>query len=373
MKKLLFFSIFALTSLIVQAQVTYTVTVPTGTNKCYIAGSMTGWTFLEMTEVTPTSYTVFIPTATTADTYKYLSGPGWAWEEVQADCSSSISDRSYAINDVVACWRIVFDPAVVPQDYVYNVTVPSGTNKCYIVGSFTNWSFLEMTKLTETSYTITVNTTTPNAYKFSSGPNWAWLEMQADCVSDIDDRTYAENNVVACWKAIYDPATVPQDYIYNVTVPAGTHKCYFAGNATNWSHTEMTKLTETTYTLTISTTTPNGYKFCSGPSWNYEELQADGSGVSNRDYNQENTVALWREVFTPTVTTVLTPSAPVLVKGVHSGIHIEISGQADVAVYSLQGNLLKQTQVTNRALIPDLNAGVYLLRMNGITYKAIVH
>lgn len=86
----------------------------------------------------------------------------------------------------------------------------------------------------------------------------------------------------------------------------------------------------------------------------------------------ENTVALWREVFDPTVTVLATPSLPVQIRGMQSGIQIETGEPAVMSLYSIQGSRLKQLQVNHRAHISDLKAGVYLLRINGKTYKAIV-
>ncbi len=48
MKKLLL-SLFVFAFAWTNAQVKYTVNVPAGTNKCYIAGEMNGWTHQEMT------------------------------------------------------------------------------------------------------------------------------------------------------------------------------------------------------------------------------------------------------------------------------------------------------------------------------------
>ena len=53
---------------------------------------------------------------------------------------------------------------------------------------------------------------------------------------------------------------------YNVTVPAGTKACYFAGEITNWTHQEMQKTDATHYTITFaSATATQPYKYCSGP------------------------------------------------------------------------------------------------------------
>ena len=64
---------------------------------------------------------------------------------------------------------------------------------------------------------------------------------------------------------------------YNVTVPTGTKACYFAGEIIGWSHQAMTKVDETHYTISFANANPTQpYKYCSGPDWGYEELDAAG-------------------------------------------------------------------------------------------------
>lgn len=90
---------------------------------------------------------------------------------------------------------------------VYNVTVPEGTKACYIAGAMNGWSQQEMTKVDDTHYTISIKgATTEMGYKYCSGPSWDYVEMQADGVTDVQDRTYSENDVVEAWKAVYNPA-----------------------------------------------------------------------------------------------------------------------------------------------------------------------
>ena len=85
---------------------------------------------------------------------------------------------------------------------------------------------------------------------------------------------------------------------YQVTVPAGTNKCYIAGAMNGWSHTEMNRVDATHYTINIDgATTAQGYKYCSGPSWDYEELTATGGGVSNRAYSPNDVVEKWKAVY----------------------------------------------------------------------------
>ena len=86
---------------------------------------------------------------------------------------------------------------------------------------------------------------------------------------------------------------------YSVEVPAGTKACYIAGKCTGWSHTEMTKVDDTHYTITLETTEQDGYKYCSGPGWAYVEKAADGSEMSDRTYAVNDVVAQWASVFDP--------------------------------------------------------------------------
>ncbi len=89
-------------------QVTYTVTVPNGTNACFIAGEMTGWNQLQMTQQSTNVFTITIPYATTAQQYKYCSGPAWNFTEVSAG-GGNVSNRTYSVSDVVVRWAIVWN------------------------------------------------------------------------------------------------------------------------------------------------------------------------------------------------------------------------------------------------------------------------
>ena len=210
------------------------------------------------------------------------------------------------------------DPVVDPETgVIYNVTVPAGTKACYIAGEMNGWSQQEMTKVDETHYTITIaEATTAMKYKYCSGPSWDYVEMQADGATDVQDRTYAANDVVEAWKAVYDPAgenpgeepgddpVVTPDpetgVTYTVTVPAGTKACYIAGEMNSWSFTEMTKIDDTHYTVTLAEATEAmGYKYCSGPGWAYVELTEEDGEVANRTYAANDVVVKWASVYDP--------------------------------------------------------------------------
>ena len=417
MKK--FLSLFvALISVVSMYALQYNVTVPAGTNACYIAGEMTSWSHQEMTKVDATHYTITIDGANASMKYKYCSGPGWSYVEKDHG-GGEIGDRTYTENDVVATWAAVYVPVVItgdPKDitvkakmpagwtntitawvgetgkagseivptkegdwYVYtkhcvemniifkngagwngdanqtvdiehitestcyqivagsgkanyvvidceggdtpdnpnpgtgltySVIVPAGTKACYIAGEMNEWTQTAMTKVDETHYTITYdNATSSMKYKYCSGPSWDYVEMQADGVTDIQDRTYATYDIVAKWKAVYDPngSTTPDNpnpgtgLTYSVTVPVGTKACYIAGEMNEWTHVAMTKVDETHYTITYTNATEAmKYKYCSGPSWEYVEMQADGvTDIQERTYAANDVVAGWKAVYVP--------------------------------------------------------------------------
>jgi len=92
------------------------------------------------------------------------------------------------------------------EPVTYNVTVPAETKMCYIVGAMTNsWNtFVPMEMVDATHYTITLdNAAKTDEYKYTCGPDWKYVEKNADG-SERSNRTWAEQDVVEAWAAIYD-------------------------------------------------------------------------------------------------------------------------------------------------------------------------
>ena len=96
----------------------------------------------------------------------------------------------------------------------YNVTVPDGTKNCYIAGEMNNWTQQLMTKIDDTHYTITLQNGNVNQkYKYCSGPAWDYVEKAADG-SEISNRSYSPYDVVASWRAVYNPPKVTASDYY---------------------------------------------------------------------------------------------------------------------------------------------------------------
>ena len=143
-------------------ELTYNVQVPTGTEKCYIAGEMNGWAFQEMTKIDDTHYTITIEGAEKTHKYKYTCGEGWDYVEKKAD-GSDIGDRTWTANDVVAKWgkpdtyTIAGTPATV-FGKEWDATYTANDMKLQEDGTFV-WSVtgLELTKTTNVAFKIVKN------------------------------------------------------------------------------------------------------------------------------------------------------------------------------------------------------------------------
>lgn len=291
MKKILIFIVLTMIASSMMA-LNYSVTVPIGTKACYIAGEMNNWSQQAMTKVDETHYTIAIASATIGHKYKYCSGPNWSYVENIAD------NRSYTVNDIVTSWSSVYDPSAIPQNVVYTVTVPAGTNVCYFVGKATGWAHKQMSRLDNTHFTITVNTTKPDIYKYCSGPDWAYEELDADGET-ISERSYKTSDVVAKWKLTYYSS--PIGVAYNVTVPSGTKSCFLSGDFNSWGFTAMTKTDDTHFALNIpNANTGQKYVYCSGPDISFKETNANGTTIAIRAYKPSDVVVKWPSVYTPT-------------------------------------------------------------------------
>ncbi len=322
MKKI--FTLFAaLACVMSMSAVTYNVTVPSGTKACYIAGEMNGWSQQEMIKVDETHYTITIAEATTAMKYKYCSGPGWAYVEKDAS-GNEIGDRAYSAEDVVAKWAAVYEPSATPEepkeekDITVKAKVPATwteTITAWVWATGKEGKDVIPTKDGEW-YVYTEKCSELNII-FKNGTGW-----NGD-INQTVDITISESTCVeitaGTGKATYtivdcednpgeepgdDPVVTPDPetgITYNVTVPAGTKACYIAGEMNGWSQQEMTKVDETHYTITIATATATmKYKYCSGPSWDYVEMQADGlTDVQDRTYSANDIVEAWKAVYEP--------------------------------------------------------------------------
>ena len=166
----------------------------------------------------------------------------------------------------------------------YYVTVPENTPAVYLAGGW-NWDeFLPMEKWDDTHYFLCVeNATESHNYKYYCGEGEEYAEQRDGDRSrqDYDPNT---GDVVTGWSA---------ELTYNVTVPKGTPNVFICGEFNNYGFTEMTKVDDTHYTVTIEGATPTDhYRY----HWNNNSNARESFGNAQEwrsEYNEQDVVAAW--------------------------------------------------------------------------------
>ena len=175
-----------------KAKLTYTVTVPAGTENCYLVGAMNGWNVenpIEMTKQGENVFTTTLEGVATTDEYKYLSQKGtWDYADIQE------ANRTWTANDVVTAWKD-----------------PLATN-VHLAGTMTDWdnNKIEFKKATKgaTTASIILNLTA-GEYKFKIVDNGSWLGNDATIDKTISGWTFAGDKGDCPFKA-----TIAGDYTF---------------------------------------------------------------------------------------------------------------------------------------------------------------
>ena len=103
------------------------------------------------------------------------------------------------------------------------------------------------------------------------------------------------------------------------------------------------------------------------------EKNEDGTDVSpDRSYSANDVVAKWALIYgaTTAVETVKSENNPII--GGKSNIQIKVAGEAKIEVYTYNGSLVKTINANNTVSINNLQAGLYLLKVNDKVYKTVV-
>lgn len=186
------------------------VLTPLTTIECYITGTFNNWASpsaaYKMTKgETTTDGIIFTTTLKAVDPatleYKIASGPAWDYQQATPEANFKYSVDGGTV--VVSAFKAVFDPTKTGDIHI-TATVPAGTQKVWIIGSFEGWKLenaVEGIKNTDGTFSFTVPLVINIEYKLYNKPDWAYVE---------GDGTGKE---VANRKASY-----PTDANINVTV-----------------------------------------------------------------------------------------------------------------------------------------------------------
>jgi len=416
-------SLFATVQLASAANVTFNVTVPAGTNSCWIVGNFNGWNNNDkkMTMVDATHYTITMDDATwaldggvqvtTANIkYKYLSGGGdWAYVEKTADGAELVANRAYLPTvqnksddgtklgdfgtngvDVVAKWASVWaDVPALPLDLTIDVLTPVGTIECYCVGNWQNpaWTptdpLAKMTLISSSAdgvaFEIKFHTADANKlqYHFCSGPAWAYEQDPST------NFVYPEvNPIVTKWKALYDPTKLGTINI-TATVPAGTGDNVwiqgdflgwnFAGNTAGTGGQQGVKNVDGTFSFAVPNVLAISYRLYNGPGWNYAESDvAGGAELAARtanypaDANTTITVAAWKQAYNTAVQAINMSNHKIYTAN-HSVVVEGVTSQVDV--FDASGRSVQSQKVVGTFSSKNLSSGLYIIRVDGATTK----
>lgn len=200
----------------------------------------------------------------------------------------------------IECDKVIsFEEEKVPV--TFNVTVPQGTNECWIAGDFNEWNHSSMQRMNDSTFTFTqdIRNLENIEYKYCSGPNWMFVECDVDGI-DIPNRNYQQNDTVQRWMNIYDPNVQLPGVTYTVIVPQGTEQVCIAGDFNGWSpgrqwlHREKNN----EFTIYIPNASPDmGYKYLNGPDWGYVEVTATGEELPNRTWHELDSVHSWLNAY----------------------------------------------------------------------------
>lgn len=374
----------------------YTVTVPIPTNEVYIAGDFPTNAWLpkerKLTRVDDTHFTIDIPEATTANVYKYLSGPDWVYVEKTAT-GTDVSNRTYvAGDDVVAKWSLVYNPTVLPlpKNVTINVTVPLDVLECYIAGTFNAWTIpTDSTKMTlvETTatgkiFTISFFTTDANTllYKFSAGPGWDYAQTSVANINYPDPTLNTANEVITSFIAYYNPSTANTITIA-ATVPTGTDRIWIQGSVFGWDWAnalEATKVADGLFTVTVPVSTSPytmQYLMFSQPDLNHYEVDETGfvreirTATYPADMNTSISVIGWATLLNSLNEIkadrykIYTLDKSVVVEGVASRVDI----------FDLSGRNIQSSKLTGTFRSEVLNSGLYIIRVDGASKKVCVN
>lgn len=290
---------------------TYNVTVPAGTKACYIAGDMNGWALTAMEKIDDTHYSLEIQWATNAHKYKYASGPEWKYEEVKAD-GTSVDNRTYSANDVVAKWKEVYDPTVIPDRYL--------TGNDAVFGYNDGWTNNQI-KMTwdegNSIYTYTTPTLSANKnYIFRvTDENWGkWgydkLDpVPANVLSFGDDKNIcfmlaAEGTITVTLDGDQLSLTTSSSFAAPVYTIVGDEALAGHHWDLNASDNQMTLESENIYKLVKTITIPAGtYEYKAVRNHSYEwQVPAEGDNSINIEKSGTGTITYTLDISKPELT-----------------------------------------------------------------------
>ncbi|NLI72493.1 MAG: T9SS type A sorting domain-containing protein, partial [Bacteroidales bacterium] len=257
----------------------------------------------------------------------------------------------------------------------------------YIVGGFgeqdgpTWWNLDEPLELTPTDNPNEFTGTFPCGddieYKYICHPgNWEYQEAaNLDPLEDHANRTYNEADVVEYWRAQPQvKLSVSLDEAYTGDTPSSLavkgswdewgepitltkEGDAFVGAIGNGTDDVIYSNTQYKYVIPGETEADNNW-----------EVRTDAEGNRWAIHPQMNDVIVNFEK--EVVTGLNQINTEIALLQTSAGIVVQFNGQADIELYSINGQLIDKTRVSN-TYRKDLNRGIYIIRVNGTSHKFV--
>ena len=266
------------------APLTYTVTVPAGTEKCFIAGAMNGWNFQEMTATANANeFTIEIAGARETDGYKYACQASWDYVEKKEDGNDLDADRTWKANDVVAKW------GVPPTYTIVGATAITGAN--WDLANEANKMIKDGEAYTLTKTGLKLET---GDYEYKVAKNGAWGDGQypAEGNQKVTITETAEYTIVYTYTvgtSLTAVATKTGEYTPAQTVYTVVGDAALCG--TDWkaddAANDMTANGDGTYTWTkadVKLTSNVGFKVVKNHDFGNGEYPAENWNINLANY-----------------------------------------------------------------------------------------
>ena len=288
---------------------TYTVQVPSETNVVYIVGDPTAtspgdWsTFTKMDRVNENTFSITLANATTDMGYSYCAGPGWGYDEIDANGKEIGHDGGWQELDIAVGFLAYYAPLT------YTVQMPPEAQEAYVTGDFNNWNdFVKMDKVGDNTFSVTIDGATPDMeYQYCTGPGWAYQEVDENG-DGLGRFNGGGVDIGGIFLGFFDPNSLTT-LTYTVEVPDGVNVVYIIGDVVGgWDRfVKMDKVGDNTFSITLDNVDKNTeYEYCAGPGWNYEENNADGESQGHAGWAELDVAFDFWSYFDPNADTSLT-------------------------------------------------------------------
>ncbi len=410
------------------ATATFNVTVPNDggsdnhlqTNRVMIVGNFNKWDAagaIECTKVSDTKYTVTLDESTFADqtvtlatiNYKYICGPDWAYVMKDAQ-GGELGNNVYAgtspQEDVVVYWASVWKDVVpVPGTFTIDIYTPKTVTEMYCTGNFNDWKtpgFEGKVDSTDTKMNLvpansdangnyfSIKVYTKNAYalayQFATGKAWMYQQIQGNnAYTDVTQPSIlfdavgdaTANPPVApaiTFKRIYN-ASLLKTVTLNVTPPANTNQMYIK-NEKNGGAGEFVagvKNVDGTFTFTVAGVDIMYYKYYNDQLDANVEYKADNTAVTENRTADAQIETTYTDTVLAWVATGLNALDANKYKVYTSNKSIVVEGvNAKAELFDISGRNIESKLMSGTFRTAALNAGLYIVKIDGQTQKVSV-